>query len=147
MAKLDNKIAVITSSDSGMGQAMAEEFASEGADIAVTFHTDSAGAEQTRQRVDADGRRGAIYQVDVVDESSVATLFARIERELGTPEILVNAAGVNAKGAPVVETTAEEFDRVIKTDLYGAFFCCREFIRKHQAVGGGGKIINISLGV
>jgi glucose 1-dehydrogenase len=138
------KIALITGSDSGMGQAMAEEFAREGADITVTFYSDRAGAEQTRQRVEAYGRRGPIYQVDVVDESSVATLFARIERELGTPEILVNDAGVNAKSAPVAETTAEEFDQVIKTDLYGTFFCCREFIHERQAVGGGGKIINVT---
>jgi glucose 1-dehydrogenase len=55
MLKLENKIALITGSDSGMGQAMAEEFAKAGANVAVTFHTDETGAEESRRRVQAAG--------------------------------------------------------------------------------------------
>jgi len=47
-------------------------------------------------------------------------------------------------GAKVAEMTTDEFDLVIKTDLYGPFFCCREFTRRRQAAGGGGKVINIT---
>ena len=144
MAKLDNRIALITGSDSGMGQAMAEEFAREGADVAVTFHTDEAGAQETRRRVEGHGRRAMVRRVDVRDEAGVAALFEAVERELGTPHILVNNAGVGAGGSSVAETPTEAFDRVIKTDLYGPFFCCREFIRRRQAAGGGGKILNIT---
>ena len=60
MPKLENKIALVTGSDSGMGQAMAEEFAKAGADVAVTFHTDEAGAEESRRRVQAAGRRAMV---------------------------------------------------------------------------------------
>src|SRR5437868_1268763 len=143
MLKLENKIALITGSDSGMGQAMAEGFAKAGANVAVTFHTDEAGAEESRCRVQAAGRRAIVRQTDVRNEKSVARLFEAVSSELGTPDILVNDAGVGSSGASVAEMTTEEFDQVIKTDLYGPFFCCREFIRRRQSAGRG-KIINIT---
>lgn len=142
--RLENKIAVITGSDSGMGQAMAEEFAQEGADIAITYHSDENGAEETRRRVEAAGRRAMVRQVDVKDESSVAALFDALMGGFGRPDILVNNAGVGSAGASVADTSTEDFDKVIKTDLYGPFFCCREFIRLRREAGGGGKIINIT---
>src|SRR3712207_5037241 len=98
MAKLDSKIAVITGSDSGMGQATAVEFARAGADVAVTYHTDRDGAEATRREIEACGRRALVHQVDVGDEASVAALFEAVDRELGTPDILVNNAGVGYSG-------------------------------------------------
>jgi glucose 1-dehydrogenase len=143
MAKLDNKIALVTGSDSGMGQAMAEAFAQAGANIIITFHTDEAGAEESRRRVQAAGRKAMVRQTDVRDEKSVARLFEAVGSELGVPDILVNDAGVGNGGARVGEMTMEEFDLVIKTDLYGPFFCCREFIRRRQSATGG-KIINIT---
>jgi glucose 1-dehydrogenase len=144
MPSLENKIALITGSDSGMGQAMAEEFARAGADIALTYHSDKAGAQESCRRVEAAGRKAVMRQVDVRSEASVAALFEAITQELGTPNILVNDAGIGGGGKPVAEISAEEFDRVIKTDLYGPFFCCRDFVRRRQAAGGGGKIVNIT---
>ena len=98
MRKLDGKIALITGADSGIGQAIAEEFAREGADIAVTFHSDHAGAE-TGRRVKAQNRRAIVRQVDVRDEPSVTALFEAVAGELGIPDILVNDAGVGAEEA------------------------------------------------
>lgn len=141
--KLDGRVAVITGSDSGIGQAIAEAFALEGADIAVTFHSDEAGALATAKQIKSAGRRSLVQRVDVTDERSVAALFEAVDRELGPPHILVNNAG-GAGGTLVVDTSTDAFDRVIKADLYGPFFCCREFIRRRQAAGGLGKIINIT---
>ena len=93
-------------------------------------------AEETGRRVEAQNRRTIVRQVDVRDETSVAALFEAVARDLGTPDILVNDAGVGGGGTSVAETKTEEFDRVIKTDLYGPFFCSREFIRRRQAAGG-----------
>jgi glucose 1-dehydrogenase len=143
MAQLENKIALITGSDSGMGQAVAEEFARAGAEVAITFHSDRSDAEETERRVKAAGRRAIVRQLDVCEEASVAALFDAVAAELGVPDILVNNAGVRQRGAKVAEMTAEEFDRVIRTDLYGPFFCAREFIRCRNKVGSG-KIINIT---
>ncbi|WP_137391842.1 SDR family NAD(P)-dependent oxidoreductase [Rhodoligotrophos defluvii] len=142
--QLDGRIAVVTGSDSGIGQAIASAFAAAGADIAVTFHTDENGARETAELVEQAGRRTLVRQLDVRDEDSVETLFGELERTLGAPHILVNNAGVGSGGSPVAETSTEAFDNVLKTDLYGPFFCCRAFIRRRQAEGGSGKIINIT---
>jgi glucose 1-dehydrogenase len=130
--------------DSGMGQAIAEEFARDGADIIGTFHSDSAGADETRRRVESHGRRALFRQLDVRDEASVSDLFDAAVSELGVPHILVNNAGVGGGSAKVAEMNTEDFDRVMKTDLYGPFFCARDFIKRREAAGGGGKIINIT---
>jgi glucose 1-dehydrogenase len=142
--KLDGRVAVVTGSDSGIGQAVAEAFSLEGADVAITFHGDRAGAEATARQVEAAGRRSIVQRVDVRDENSVAELFKAIDRELGTPHILVNNAGKGSGGTPVVDTRTKDFDDVIRTNLFGPFFCCREFIRRRQSAGGVGKIINIT---
>ncbi|MDQ3730747.1 MAG: SDR family NAD(P)-dependent oxidoreductase, partial [Pseudomonadota bacterium] len=137
MAKFEGRIVVITGSDSGIGQSMAEEFAREGADIAISFHTDQTSAKKTQALVAGAGRGAIVRQVDVRLEASVAELFEAVDRELGRPDILVNNAGVGAGGAMVAETSTQEFDNVLKTDMYGPFFCCPEFIRRRQDVGRG----------
>lgn len=141
MAKLSGKIAIITGSDSGMGQAMARAFAREGAAVAVTYHSDSEGAQRTLEAVEQAGCRGLVRQLDVTDPQSVAALFQAVDEELGTPDILVNNAGIGGSGA-LTEIGAETFDKVLKTDLYGPFYCAQEFVRRRQ--NGGGKILNIT---
>ena len=142
--KLDGQVAIVTGSDSGIGQAIAEAFALEGADVVVTFHSDESGAAETARQVEAAGRRALVHHLDVADEGSVSDLFGAADAQFGPARILVNNAGTGSSGAPVAETATVDFDRVIKTDLYGPFFCCREFIRRRQAAGGPGKIINVS---
>jgi glucose 1-dehydrogenase len=139
--RLRDRIAIVTGSDSGIGQAIAEEFAREGADVAVVFHTDAEGAEETRRRVEAAGRRAIVQQADVGDPASVESLFARTRNGLGVPDLLVNNAGIGGPGKLVAETEPEEWDRVIRTDLRGPFLCCRAFLRMR---GQGGRIINIT---
>lgn len=142
MAKLSGKIAIITGSDSGMGQAMACAFAREGAAVAVTYHSDSEGAQRTLEAVEQAGCRGLVRQLDVTDPQSVAALFQAVDEELGNPDILVNNAGIGGSGA-LAEISPETFDKVLKTDLYGPFYCAQEFVRRRQNAGGG-KILNIT---
>ena len=142
--KLNGKIAIITGSDSGIGRAIAEEFADQGADVVIVYLQDRGGAEETRRRVEAANRRVLVSHTDVRNEHSVAKLFEETERKVGAPHILVNNAGIGAGGAGVADAAIEEWDNIIKTDLYGPFFCCREFIRRRRAAGGPGKIINIT---
>lgn len=144
MGKLSGKIAIITGSDSGIGHAMALAFSREGADVAVTWHTDSAGAQGTLDAVRLAGRRGLARQLDVTDEASVAALFAAVDEELGPPDILVNNAGIGSAGQAIADLGTADFDRVLRTDLYGPFFCAREFVRRRKAQGGRGKIINVT---
>jgi glucose 1-dehydrogenase len=142
--RLDGKVALITGSDFGIGQAAAVEFAKEGADAGVTYLNDRQGAEETKRQVDSAGRRATLVQVDVSNEASVDAMFEAAILEFGTADILINNAGVDASGVQVADLSTEAWDRAIRTNLYGYFFCCRHFIRIRREVGGGGKIINIT---
>ena len=141
---LENKVALITGSDSGMGQAMAVEFARAGAHVVVNYLEDEAGANETLRQVQAAGRRGLVVQADVSDPEAVARLFLSAQEVLGAPEILVNNAGIGSSGKPLHEVDDQEWDRVLRVDLYGPFYCCREFIQRRKQLGGRGKIINIT---
>ncbi|WP_299706343.1 SDR family oxidoreductase [uncultured Pontibacter sp.] len=144
MDKLKGRVALITGSDSGIGRATAIDFAKEGADVVITYHTDKEGAEETLKEVEKQGRKGLVLKVDISDEQSVEKLFEQALKEFGSLDILVNNAAVNGSGINVADMDTEVFDRTIKTNLYGTFFCCRAFIRHRKQKGGKGKIINVS---
>ncbi len=101
--KLNGKVAIVTGSDSGIGQAIAQEFATHGADVAITWFHDEAGANETAELVRTAGRKAFVTQLDVREPAAVAALFSEVERELGVPFILVNDAGVDAVGKEVAE--------------------------------------------
>ncbi|HSX70002.1 SDR family oxidoreductase [Pseudomonas subflava] len=143
MGTLSGRIAIITGSDSGMGRAMAIAFAREGADVAITYHSDREGAQATSEAVSSHGRRSLLRQLDVGDEGSVVGLFKTVVEQLGTPDLLVNNAGIGMSKA-FVDLSADDFDKVLRVDLRGPFLCSREFVRLRQAEGGGGRIINIT---
>ncbi len=142
--KLRGRVAIITGSDSGIGEAMAEAFAEEGADVAITYLHDAGGAERARRAVERKRRRAVVMQVDQRDPQQVERLFRETAKRLGTPDILVNNAAVNGSGKEVADMSIEDWDDALKTDLYGPFYCCREFVRVRRAHGGRGKIINIT---
>ncbi len=142
--RLEDKVALITGSDSGIGQATAMEFARHGADIVVNYLHDREGAEKTSAAATAAGRRALIVRADVSDEDQVADMFDRAVAAFGVVDILMNNAGVDASGSPVAELSTEVWDRAIRTNVYGPFFCCRRFVQLRIAAGGGGKIINVS---
>ncbi len=141
MGRLLDRVALITGSDSGIGRGIALAFAEEGADVLVTYHTDKAGAEETASGVLSMGRRALLQRLGVTDPRSVAAGFdaAAAWAEV---DILVNDAGLSGEHKPFVETSDVDFDRMMKTDLYGPFYCAREFVRRRG--DRGGTIINIS---
>lgn len=142
--RLQDSVALITGSDSGIGQAAAIEFAKEGADVVVNYLNDEEGAGLTREKVEAAGRRAIVIGADVSDEEQVREMFDRAVEEFGTVDILVNNAGVDASGTEVADLSTEVWDKAIKTNVYGYFYCCRRFINIRKEAGGGGKIINIT---
>lgn len=143
--RLDGKIALVTGADSGIGQAIAEEFAKAGADVCVTYHTDAEGAAETGRRVEAAGRRALVAQLDVRDRAAVDALFGRVEAELGVLDVLVNNAGKGMGGSPVAELEDEQLDVVLDTNLKGPLYCARAFARMREREGGeGGRIVNIT---
>src|SRR5215210_128263 len=140
---LDGKVALVTGSSSGIGRGIAEGFAAAGADVTVTYSSDRDGAEETAEAVRALGRRALIAQVDVSAEEQVDRLFADHLAEFGQLDIYVSNAGIGESGK-IHEITTEQWDTVLRTNLYGAFFGMRLAARQMIAQGGGGRIITIS---
>jgi glucose 1-dehydrogenase len=139
---LTGKVALVTGGDSGIGRAIAEEFAKHGADVLVTYLHDRAGAEETVRLIEEKGRRGLASHSDQRDPKAVAKLFEEVEARLGVPFILVNNAGIGGADGEVAELDIDEWDRVIRTNLYGPFYCCQHFIRARRRAGGKGKTVH-----
>jgi glucose 1-dehydrogenase len=146
MGRLDGKVAIVTGSDSGIGQGTAIEFAREGADVVVNYLHDQAGAQMTQEQVEAHGRRAVVVQADVSNEDDVVRLFDGAINEFGRVDILMNNAGVDASGTNVADIAIEDFDRAMRVNLYGPLLCCKQFIRCHRTHGGGrpGRILNVT---
>jgi len=143
--RLQDRIALITGSDSGIGQGTAIEFAKEGADVVVHYLDDAEGAQRTRQAVEAEGRRAIVVQADITDEEAVHRIFAEAVEAFDRVDILMNNAGVDASGKDVADLPTATFDQAIKANLYGAFFCCRRFVQlRKSSDASGGKIINVT---
>ncbi|MBW4705964.1 MULTISPECIES: SDR family oxidoreductase [unclassified Micromonospora] len=142
--RLTGRTALITGSDSGIGQATAIEFGREGADVVVHYLHDHAGADHTRAEIEKAGRRAVVVQGDISVEHQVEAMFDEALTAFGTVDVLMNDAGVDASGIGVADLDTETWDRCIRTNLYGMFFCCRRFVRHRRDQGGGGKIINIT---
>jgi len=144
MKKLENKIALVTGSDSGIGLAIALEFAKNGAKVIVCYHSKQERGEEAIKLVRAQQADARLIRLDVSDETEVEEKMEEVIREFGGIDILVNNSGVNGSGIPIDEMDTETFDKTIKTNLYGTFFCSRKFIQHRKDLKKPGKIINIS---
>jgi len=142
--RLAGEIAIVTGSDSGIGQATAIAFAREGADVAITYLEDRQGAEHTKKLVEEAGQKATVTQLDQSRPEEVERLFKEIHNTLGNPTILVNNAGIDSSGIPVKDMPYERWEQAIKTNLYGPFFCCQQFIRGLEGQDKRGVIINIT---
>ncbi|MCP1168368.1 SDR family NAD(P)-dependent oxidoreductase [Limimaricola litoreus] len=142
--RLQDRVAIVTGAESGIGQACATAFAREGADLVLGFLDDADGAETTARSVREAGRAAVTVQCDHTRPEDVERLFAAAQDAFGPPDILLNSAGLDAPGEEVAEMSDETWDKMLKVDLFGPFLCCRAFIRARRAAGGGGRIVNIS---
>ncbi len=136
---LDGKCAFVSGASRGIGRAIAEAFAAEGATVALGYRTGAAEAEACAATL-ADA---FAVEIDVTDEASVVAAMDSAVARLGGLDILVSNAGVILE-KPLLETTAEDFDRVVATNLRGAFLVGREAIRRMVAAGRGGRVINVA---
>lgn len=144
MDKLEGKNVIITGSDSGIGRAIAIEFANNGANVVICYHSDETGAKEVASKIETAGQKAIIVKVDVGAETEVDNLFDTAIRAFGKIHILVNNAGVNSSHIAVADMPADVFDRTIKTNLYGPFFSSKRFIKHLREQQIKGRIINIS---
>jgi glucose 1-dehydrogenase len=141
--KLQDRIAVVTGADSGIGQATAEALAKQGADVCITYHSDAEGAAETKRLVEQAGRRGLVLHCDITDDASVQSVFDTTESALGAPSLLVANAGLGMGGMPVADMEDATLMDVLRTDLVGPLFCARAFVRARKRQGGRGRLIFI----
>jgi 3-oxoacyl-[acyl-carrier protein] reductase len=123
--KLDGKVAIVTGSSRGIGRAIAERFAAEGAMVVVNHVSGGSGAAEVVEAIKRDGGQAIAVRADVSSSKDVTDLVARALGQFGRVDILVNNAGVMYT-KPVLETTEEEWDRTIDINLKGAYLCSKE---------------------
>ncbi|MCX2478080.1 SDR family oxidoreductase [Pedobacter sp. MC2016-15] len=144
MKKLENKVALVTGSDSGIGLAIALEFAKQGAKLIVCYHSKQERGEEALKLVQEHQEESRLIRLDVSDEEEVEERMEELIKDFGGIDILVNNSGVNGSGIPIDEMETDTFDKTIRTNLYGTFFCSRKFIQHRKGLKKPGKIINIS---
>lgn len=140
--RFQNKVAVVTGSGRGIGRAIAQTLAAEGADIVVNFFRNRAPAEETAAAISALGRRALVVKADVGAMEGIEALFAEAEREFGGVDILINnaASGYNR---PVMEQKVKGWDWTMNINARAALFCSQR-AAPSMAARGGGHIVNIS---
>jgi glucose 1-dehydrogenase len=141
--RLDGRVAVITGSGSGIGQAIAERLAKEGASCVIDYVDHVEEADQTIDKIKAARGKAVLVQADVSVVADCTRLIESAWSELGSCDILVNNAGIE-KSANFVDVTEAEYDAVLGVNLKGAFFLTQAFVRKLIAAKKPGRIINIS---
>ena len=139
---IEGKVGLVTGASSGIGAGIAKVLAREGADVAVHYNRNEAGAKATAEAIEQMGRRAVVLQADICIAEDIERLFKRIIETFGCIDILVNNAGITTR-MDFLETDESFFNAMIGTDLKGTFLCSRRAaeIMKRQ---GGGRIINVS---
>jgi glucose 1-dehydrogenase len=143
MKRLENRVALVTGSSSGIGQAIAKRLAEEGANVVINYAGNPEGAQETLRQVEASGVKGIVIQGDVSRLDSIQNLLEQGWADFGSVDILVNNAGLEKK-SDFVDVTEEDYDRVLGVNLKGPFFLTQAFVRRLQRVGRAGRIVNIS---
>ena len=138
---LKGRVALVTGGGRGLGHALALALAEAGADVALAARS-SGEIERVATEVEERGRRSLAVPTDVTDEEGVEGLVERTLDDLGKLDVLVNNSGV-IQMSLLIETSSEDWDRVVATNLRGTFLCMRAAGR-HFADRGAGKVINVS---
>ena len=125
MGELDGRVALVTGGGRGIGRAISELLASEGAAVAVNYRRDEDAARETVAAIDGAGGRAIAYQASVDDEAADRAMVEAVTEDLGPVDILVNNGGVASRGNAVADTDPGELLRVLATHAIGPHHLCR----------------------
>ena len=140
---LQHKVAIVTGGDSGIGRAIAVALAADGAAVTINYNRNQAAAEEVRQQIEQAGGRALVQQADVASVAALQALVDATVKAFGRLDIMVNNAGLETRTS-VLDSSEQDFDRVIGINLKGAFFGTQIAAKQMIAQGGGGRIITIS---
>src|SRR5829696_2304873 len=136
-------VAVVTASDSGIGEASAVALARRGFDVGITWRSDEQGAQEAAAQVRDAGRRAEIRRLDLSDATAGARVVDELAEALGGLDVLVNNAGTGDE-TPFLEVELDTWREILEVDLTGAFQCAQAAARRMAAAGNGGRIINVT---
>ncbi len=139
------KTALVTGASKGVGRGIAYGLAAAGWDVAVNYHSDLAGAEETRTAIEGMGRRCVVVPGDVGARTEVEAMFSTVLEAFGRLDCLVNNAG-RQTWSSLLDLREEDWDRTIRTNLKGSFLCTQAAARIMKEAGRGGAIVNIGSG-
>ena len=142
MGKLNGKVAVVTGASRGIGRAIAERLAKDGASIVVNYTRNADEAKKVVAEIEAGGGKAVAAQADVGKVSDVRRLFQEAEKVYGRLDILVNNAGI-FWAKPLADVTEDEYDQMFAINAKGQFFAMQEAAKR---MAEGGRIVNISTG-
>lgn len=144
MKRLKNRVALVTGGNRGIGAAIVERLAEEGAHVAINYYTEEfrMQAEELKRKVEGMGCRAIAVQADVGNKQQVDRMIERVEQELGPIDILVNNAGI-APFEPFMKLKEETWDRTFATNVK-SIFLCSQAVAKGMIERRYGKIINIA---
>ncbi len=140
-ADLNGRIALVTGASGGLGAHFAQRLARSGARVAVAARR-LEGCAAVRDAIRAAGGEAEAFPLDVADAASVRAAFAAVDAHFGGLDVLVNNAGISAAG-PTLDLPEDDWDRVIDTNLKGAFLCAQAAARIMKGRGGG-AIVNVA---
>ena len=142
-APQSDRVAIITGGSGGIGQAVAARLAEDGMKVIVHYAGNPDPAEEIVQSITGAAGEAIAVKADVGDEREVAALFDEVEERFGGVDVVVNTAGIMLL-APLAEYELEDFDRMVRTNLRGAFLVCQQSVRRLRS---GGAFINFSSSV
>jgi len=140
--KLKDKVALVTGGSRGLGKAIAQELASDGAQVVVNYVSSTDKAEEVVAAIKAKGGKALSMKADVANLEEVEKMVDTIHEQFGRIDILVNNAGVT-RDELLISMEKEDWDRVIATNL-GGLFNCSKAVAKYMMIQKSGRIINMS---
>jgi NAD(P)-dependent dehydrogenase (short-subunit alcohol dehydrogenase family) len=139
------KAVLVTGAQQGIGQAIAVEFAAEGADVAINWLDDEAAAQRVAEEVRRHGRRAVLVRADMAQLDQVRAMVAAAAQEFGALDVLVNNAGVFPR-VGFLDMSERDWDFVQDVNLKGACFCAQAAAKAMIAAGREGAIVSLSSG-
>lgn len=140
--KLEGKVALVTGASRGIGRAIAEELAAEGATVAINYNGSREAAEEVAAKIQENGGKASVFQCSVADPQAVEAMMKQIVSEYGRLDILVNNAGITRDNL-ILKMKEEEFEEVLDTNLKGVFHTSKHAARQMLRQKAG-SIVNIS---
>jgi 3-oxoacyl-[acyl-carrier protein] reductase len=140
---LAGRVALVTGGSGEIGRGIALKLAEEGADIILTAHSSLSKGQQVQSEIEEKGRKSLLIQTDLSDPAAVDDMMHQAKQAFSHIDILVNNAGTSGFMGPVTETSPEDWDKLIRINLYSAFYTSRLVIPL-MISNGYGRIINIS---